>query len=102
MSLRADAVTVIRSLSESTVPLILSQFRSRSLDRPPARRLRISITIPAQNEEELIGDCLRGLKAQVDRWGDPLDPDLFEVILVINNSTDRPTGRSRSPIVSLP
>lgn len=89
MSPRTDAAAVFQSLSEPTVPLILSQFRSRSLDLPPARRLRISVTIPAQNEEELIGDCLRGLEAQVDRWGDPLDPDLFEVILVINNSTDR-------------
>jgi cellulose synthase/poly-beta-1,6-N-acetylglucosamine synthase-like glycosyltransferase len=91
MSLRASAGTVSRSLTESTIPLILSQFRSRSLDRSPARRLRMSVAIPVHNEEELLGDCLRGLKAQVDRRGDPLDPDLFEVILVVNNSTDRST-----------
>jgi glycosyltransferase involved in cell wall biosynthesis len=89
MSLRANAGIVSGYLSETTIPLILSQFRSRSLDRPPASRLRISVTIPAQNEEDLIEDCLHGLKAQVDRWGDPLDPDLYEVILLVNNSTDR-------------
>jgi GT2 family glycosyltransferase len=49
------------------------------------------VTVPVHDEEALLTDCLRGLKAQVDRRGDPLDPDLFEVILVVNNSTDRST-----------
>jgi glycosyltransferase involved in cell wall biosynthesis len=47
------------------------------------------VTVPVHNEEEFLTGCLRGLKVQVDRQGDLLAPGLFEVILVVNNSTDR-------------
>lgn len=43
--------------------------------------MKISIVIPAYNEEELIGDCLRCLNNQT------IPPD--EIIVVDNNCTDR-------------
>ena len=42
----------------------------------------ISITVPAYNEEELIGGCLDSLLTQI------LDKDKYEIIVVDNNSTD--------------
>ncbi len=50
-------------------------------DRRPAVRPRVSIIVPARNEEEDIEQCLRGLLA--------LDYDNYEVIAVNDRSTDR-------------
>jgi len=46
-------------------------------------KLRISVIIPARNEEKVIGHCLDSLTRQ------DLPGDAFEVILVDNGSTDR-------------
>ncbi len=45
--------------------------------------LRISVIVPALNEEAVIGACLASLEQQ------KLSPNLFEVIVVDNGSTDR-------------
>ena len=50
-------------------------------DRCPAVPPRVSIIVPARNEEEDIEQCLRGLLA--------LDYDNYEVIAVNDRSTDR-------------
>ena len=73
-------------------PLILSVFRGRSLDRPPSPRLRVSVAIPAHREVEALAACLRALANQTDLRGMPLDPACFEIILLVNNSSDGSTA----------
>lgn len=53
------------------------------LDRAPAPRSRprVSVLVPARNEEANIGDCVRSLLAQ--------DYDDFEVVVLDDRSTDR-------------
>lgn len=43
----------------------------------------VSVVMPAHNEEQYIGDCLKALRDQ------NYPPDKFEIIVVNNNSTDR-------------
>ncbi len=52
---------------------------SSTLDRP-----RISFVVPAYNEEALLPECLRAIKAEIDRVGCDA-----EVLVVNNASTDR-------------
>ena len=53
------------------------------IDRAPAPRSRprVSVLVPARNEEANIGDCVRSLLAQ--------DYDDFEVVVLNDHSTDR-------------
>lgn len=53
----------------------------RTYGAPPEPAPRVSVIIPARNEEEGIGDCLRAVLAQ--------DYPNFEVILINDKSTDR-------------
>ena len=55
----------------------------RRLDRypPPPRTPRVSVLVPARNEEAHIGDCVRSLLAQ--------DYPDFEVLVLNDHSTDR-------------
>ena len=50
---------------------------------PAARRPRITVLIPARNEEAIILDCLRSLAGQ------SYPKDRFEVIVLDDHSTDR-------------
>jgi chlorobactene glucosyltransferase len=66
------------------VLITLSNWRLlRRIDRcPPARRTpRVSVLVPARNEEAHIGDCVRSLLAQ--------DYPDFEVVVLNDHSTDR-------------
>lgn len=49
---------------------------------------RMCITIPAKDEAEWILDCLTALRQQIDNAHQPLDPSLYEVILLANNCND--------------
>ena len=49
---------------------------------------RAIVAIPAKDEEERVGACLRALTEQVDRRGRPLPPGAFGVVLFANNCTD--------------
>ncbi|HZS99344.1 MAG TPA: glycosyltransferase family 2 protein [Terriglobales bacterium] len=62
-------------------------------DRCPAVPPRVSIIVPARNEEEDIEQCLRGLLA--------LDYDNYEVIAVNDRSTDR-TGEIMEKVAASP
>jgi glycosyltransferase involved in cell wall biosynthesis len=62
-------------------------------DRRPAVPPRVSIIVPACNEEEDIEQCLRGLLA--------LDYDNYEVIAVNDRSTDR-TGEIMEKVAANP
>ncbi len=50
--------------------------------------LLASVVIPAKNEAGVIARALESLARQVDREGHLLDPDCFEILLLVNNSTD--------------
>jgi chlorobactene glucosyltransferase len=67
--------------------IALSNWRVlRRIDRyrPPVRTPRVSVLVPARNEETSIGDCVRSLLAQ--------DYPDFEVVVLNDQSTDR-TGQ---------
>jgi hypothetical protein len=61
-------------------------FFSRSAISPS---VKFSIVIPVKNEETYIWNTLSSFAVQVDRSGNPLDPDVFEVLVLANNCTDR-------------
>ncbi len=50
---------------------------------------RACVTVPARNEAEALPRCLDALGRQVDLSGSPLAPELVEVLLLLNNCTDR-------------
>ncbi|CAN5579047.1 hypothetical protein BH24ACT22_BH24ACT22_04750 [soil metagenome] len=54
-----------------------------TLLRTPEDNLRVSVVVPARNEEGLIRACLEALLAQEN-----VAPDEYEVILVLDNCTD--------------
>jgi hypothetical protein len=56
---------------------------------------RASVIIPARNEEDSLAATLDALAAQVDLTGAALPPDSFEVILLLNNCTDRSAQAAR-------
>ncbi|MCP9236518.1 glycosyltransferase [Lewinella sp. JB7] len=61
--------------------------------RDPACRL--TITVPAKDEAEYIRDTLRALCTQVDDDDRPLDPALYEVVLLANNCVDATAAVAR-------
>lgn len=56
----------------------------------PEPALRVSVTVPAKNEENLIGRCLLALAAQVG-----VRPQEYEVLLVLDGCTDATEERAR-------
>ena len=63
---------------------------------PPATRLRASVIIPARDEAAHILGALDALKAQRDLNGEPLDAELFEVLLLANNCRDQTAHLARN------
>lgn len=57
---------------------------------PPEENLKVSVVVPARNEETLIGACLRALAGQ-----DGIAPEEYEVILVLDDCTDATELRAR-------
>jgi hypothetical protein len=49
---------------------------------------RATVIIPARNEEQSLPTTLEALFTQIDLRGHPLDPNLYEVIVLLNNCTD--------------
>ncbi len=54
---------------------------------PPG--IQTCVIVPARNEERLLPRCLRALSEQTTLSGRKLDHSLYEVILLINNTTDQ-------------
>ena len=50
---------------------------------------RASVVVPARNEEAALPATLDALRLQVDHQGAPLAADAYEVLLLLNNCTDR-------------
>jgi glucosyl-3-phosphoglycerate synthase len=63
----------------------------------PEASLCAAVVIPAHNEQELIGACLRALAGQRE-----IDPAAFEVILVLDACSDRTAERARELAAELP
>lgn len=57
---------------------------------------RVCVTIPARNEESTLPACLDAFAQQVDLQGAPLPSRCFEVLLLLNNCTDRSAAVARS------
>ena len=51
-------------------------------------RRRLTVAIPAKNEASAIGNALRAFVDQRDLQGRPLDPRLFEVLVLANDCDD--------------
>lgn len=73
----------------STQPGHQHHFLFGTLALPPLDpACRLSVTIPAKDEEDFITATLAALRAQTDSKGTPLDPATYEVIVLANNCTD--------------
>ncbi len=59
------------------------------INEPPATALQASVILPAKNEEELLPSALQALAEQRDLNGSALSSKYYEIILLINNTTDR-------------
>jgi glycosyltransferase involved in cell wall biosynthesis len=78
--LRRSLAQVQTKDSQHDLPQEATQI---SADIPSIASVRVSVIIPAWNEEEMIGRCLNSLAASC------YPEDAFEVVLVDNGSTDR-------------
>jgi GT2 family glycosyltransferase len=63
----------------------------------PDSTLRACVVVPAHDEEDLIGSCLEALATQVH-----VSPDEYEVLLILDDCTDRTEARSREIAVGHP
>jgi glucosyl-3-phosphoglycerate synthase len=64
---------------------------------PPHPALRICVVVPARNEEELIGSCLRALAEQ-----EQVLCEEYEILLVLDRCTDGTETRARAVAASCP
>lgn len=64
---------------------------------PPNPALRLCVVVPARNEEELIGSCLRSLAEQKG-----VSYEEYEVLLVLDDCTDGTEMRARDVAASYP
>ncbi|WP_420146573.1 glycosyltransferase [Spirosoma sp.] len=55
---------------------------------PPSSHLQVSVIVPVRNEAHHLTDTLEALRRQLDTNGLPLNPALYEVLLLANNCTD--------------
>jgi hypothetical protein len=63
---------------------------------PPSASCRLTVAIPARNEERLICATLDALAAQTTSDGTPLNRGLFDVIVFANNCTDATAQAART------
>src|SRR5215204_5139358 len=56
----------------------------------PHPALKVSVVVPARNEEELVGSCLEALTEQ-----EGVSPKEYEVLLVLDRCTDETEARAR-------
>ncbi len=57
-------------------------------DIPVSDDTKMCVVIPARNEEQYIWECLDAFVHQTDLNDQPLNRALFEVVVLVNNSTD--------------
>jgi Glycosyl transferase family 2 len=56
---------------------------------PPHPRLQVCVVVPARNEESGLPHLVAALAGQLGLNGLPLDPEVFEIIILLNNCIDR-------------
>ena len=62
---------------------------------PPVNSLRISVIVPAKNEEANIWSTLQALYYQIDTQGQPINKQSYEVLVLANNCTDATAATAR-------
>lgn len=63
---------------------------------PPHPHLQVSVIVPVRNEAHHVVNTLEALRNQQNSSGSPLNPALYEVLLLANNCTDRSYDIARS------
>ncbi|MBV8485735.1 MAG: glycosyltransferase [Verrucomicrobia bacterium] len=56
---------------------------------PPDPRLRVCIVVPARNEETVLPSLIAALAGQVGLDGAAFNPEMLEIIILLNNCSDR-------------
>jgi hypothetical protein len=69
---------------------------------PVSRACRLTVAIPAKNEETFVSRALGAFGAQCDERGTPLDPRLFDVIVYCNDCSDETADRARRSAREMP
>ncbi|MBL4678155.1 MAG: glycosyltransferase [Mucilaginibacter sp.] len=54
----------------------------------PGKELQITVILPVKNEEEGLIRTLEALRLQLDNFNQPLNLDVYEILLLANNCTD--------------
>jgi hypothetical protein len=78
---------------------MLDALAARSLSPAlpePHAEMRACVIVPARNEEGCVRQLLAALTAQRDTRGQLLDPHTYEVLLLLNNCTDRTAEVARA------
>ncbi len=70
--------------------------RGTLVSQPAVQGIQACVVVPVRNEEALLPSALHSLAEQRTITGDRLAHDLYEVILLINNSSDRSYQVARS------
>lgn len=68
---------------------------SLGIEADPRPACEVSVIVPVRNEAEHLDATLAALAHQTDLQGQPLDPERYEVILLINNCTDESAAIAR-------
>ncbi len=76
----------------TVTPLMLEEALVAGMVKPGCRAV---VALPARNEETTLAATLDALRAQVDLAGRPLVPGTFEVLLLLNNCSDRTAAVAR-------
>jgi glycosyltransferase involved in cell wall biosynthesis len=86
----SEALKIFFMLDNTAKDFFLPGFATAS------ERLKISVAIPVKNEAQNLAATLRALTRQVDLSGRLLDSRIFEIIVLINNSSDESAAVARS------
>ena len=81
-----------------TQPTLSATFSAPSYlftDCPVASSRRVSVVVPVRNEADGIVQTLDALRNQRTLCGNPLHPDLYEVLVLTNNCTDNSWAQVR-------
>jgi len=78
-------IIILDSPSLEVEHIALDFFPSRA-DLLPSKK--VCIIVPVRNEADLLRQTLDALRNQTDPTGLPLSPKTYEVIVLVNNSTD--------------